>query len=384
MSRPVNSGASQRPSLSRPRSSSLHTSARPVALSAPISLGAFLSREEKFKALLTAPVADLEQLRSLAWSGIPIEHRPAVWRLFLDYAPVNAAIRDSTIQHKREDYFDCVNRVYSDGPRRMWTNSHFQTQAQIRRDLPRTHFTLLKNDRSQQLFERVLFVWSVRHPASGYVQGMNDLLQPFFFAFMIPHCVPGDIATALDLPTLDGIEDAALREVEADCFWCFSKLLDGLQDCFTTNQPGLYRMFDSLSGVIERVEPRLAEWISSEEIPYPEFAFRWMNCLLVREFSVVLVFRIWDLYLSYPAKIASTHVYVCAAMLNALSARLTGLPHLEFVAEIHKMTPEAWTGEQLEIIMAQAYVYEQMFSEAPAHLNGPRPILMRRSGSTEK
>lgn len=28
------------------------------------------------------------------------------------------------------------------------------------------------------MLERILYVWSVRHPASGYVQGMNDLLTP--------------------------------------------------------------------------------------------------------------------------------------------------------------------------------------------------------------
>ena len=31
----------------------------------------------------------------------------------------------------------------------------------------------------QSLLERILFIWSVRHPASGYVQGINDLATPF-------------------------------------------------------------------------------------------------------------------------------------------------------------------------------------------------------------
>jgi len=32
----------------------------------------------------------------------------------------------------------------------------------------------------QELFERILFIWAIRHPASGYVQGINDLVTPFF------------------------------------------------------------------------------------------------------------------------------------------------------------------------------------------------------------
>lgn len=36
----------------------------------------------------------------------------------------------------------------------------------------------------QEIFQRVLYVWAVRHPGSGYVQGINDLLTPFFTVFL--------------------------------------------------------------------------------------------------------------------------------------------------------------------------------------------------------
>lgn len=32
--------------------------------------------------------------------------------------------------------------------------------------------------------ERVLYTWAIRHPASGYVQGINDLLTPFLVVFL--------------------------------------------------------------------------------------------------------------------------------------------------------------------------------------------------------
>ena len=37
----------------------------------------------------------------------------------------------------------------------------------------------------QELFERILFIWAIRHPASGYVQGINDLVTPFFVVFLL-------------------------------------------------------------------------------------------------------------------------------------------------------------------------------------------------------
>ena len=36
----------------------------------------------------------------------------------------------------------------------------------------------------QEIFERILYIWAIRHPASGYVQGMNDLVTPFFIVFL--------------------------------------------------------------------------------------------------------------------------------------------------------------------------------------------------------
>jgi len=30
----------------------------------------------------------------------------------------------------------------------------------------------------------VLYVWHMRHPASGYVQGINDIVTPFLIVFL--------------------------------------------------------------------------------------------------------------------------------------------------------------------------------------------------------
>ena len=360
-------GANQGMEIARTASSPMSATPAPPELAESGLMGK--SRGvHKFTALLDVPVVDIEKIREISWAGIPDKYRATVWRLFLDYEPVNAAIRAATLQHKRSDYFDCVERVFSEGQRHLWTNAQKQTESQILRDLPRTKVTLLKNERVQLLFERVLFVWSVRHPASGYVQGMNDLLQPFFFAFLVPQLPDLEIQDIIELENLDNVPEEQLREVEADCFWCFSKLLDGLQDLYTKDQPGLYKMLESLENVMDRVDPLLSKAMKEQEIQYQEFAFRWMNCLLVREFSVPLVFRLWDSYLSNHSKISTTHVFVCAALLTTLSPRLKGLSHADFVLEVQSIDPDSWTVKDIDEIIAQAYVYERMFSHSPSHM----------------
>jgi hypothetical protein len=279
-----------------------------------------------------------------------------VWRLLLCYEPVNAQCRAAILQRKREAYFDCVDRLYSERQRLLWAPEQRLAQIQIRRDLPRTPIQLLRTERVRLLFERVLFIWGTRHPASGYVQGMSDLVQPFFFAFAAARC---------ELKDFESISEGALAEIEADCYFCFSKVLDGLQDCFTKGQPGIYRMLELLARVVRRGNPEFADWIEKQGIAYEEFAFRWMNCLLVRELPPHVVARLWDLYVANPAKIGVTHVYVCAALLIGMADKLNGMDREEILVELLHIAKREWTNDVIELVLAQAYVYEKMFADAP-------------------
>lgn len=44
-----------------------------------------------------------------------------------------------------------------------------------------------------------------------------------------------------------------LREIEADSFWCMSKLLDGIQDNYTFAQPGIQLKVVQLKELIQRI-----------------------------------------------------------------------------------------------------------------------------------
>lgn len=55
---------------------------------------------------------------------------------------------------------------------------------------------------------------------------------------------------------------------------------------------------------------------------YIQFAFRWMNCLLMRELPQRAVVRAWDTYLSEENGFESFHVYVSAALLCHFSGTL--------------------------------------------------------------
>ena len=44
-----------------------------------------------------------------------------------------------------------------------------------------------------------MYIWAIRHPASGYVQGINDLVTPFFLVFLEEYCAEGQEVSDLDV-----------------------------------------------------------------------------------------------------------------------------------------------------------------------------------------
>jgi hypothetical protein len=93
-------------------------------------------------------------------------------------------------------------------------------------DVPRTipGLKFFQHPSVQKSLERILFLWAIRHPASGYVQGINDLATPFYLVFL--SSLNGTPITAHD-PALITTEQFSI--VEADTFWCLGQLIDGIQ-----------------------------------------------------------------------------------------------------------------------------------------------------------
>lgn len=46
----------------------------------------------------------------------------------------------------------------------------------------------------------------------------------------------------------------ALAAIEADSFWCLSKLLDGIQDNYISQQPGIQRLVKRMSKLVKRID----------------------------------------------------------------------------------------------------------------------------------
>ena len=258
------------------------------------------------------------------------------WQVLLGYLPTSSERRIATLDRKRKAYLDGVNQAFSrttsnsssskspsildDKPRSRGLDEALWHQISI--DVPRTspHLQLYSYEATQRSLERILYVWAIRHPASGYVQGINDLLTPFWQVFLGAYVTDFDVSSGMDPGQLPR---PVLDAVEADAFWCLTKLLDGIQDNYIFAQPGIVRQVSALKDLTTRIDAALAKHLESEGVEFMQFSFRWVNCLLMREVSVNCIIRMWDTYMSEEQGFSDFHLYVCAAFLVKWSEQLT-------------------------------------------------------------
>ncbi|XP_004553993.1 TBC1 domain family member 22A isoform X1 [Maylandia zebra] len=319
------------------------------------------SRLDKFKQLLAGPNTDLDELRKLSWSGIPRQVRPIAWKLLSGYLPANAERRESVLQRKRQEYFGFIQQYYDSRN----DEHHQDTYRQIHIDIPRTNplIPLFQQASVQEIFERILFIWAIRHPASGYVQGINDLVTPFFVVFVFEY-----IEEEVENFDVSSLQEEALRNIEADSFWCMSKLLDGIQDNYTFAQPGIQKKVKALEELVSRIDESVHRHMQQYEVEYLQFAFRWMNNLLMRELPLRCTIRLWDTYQAEPEGFSHFHLYVCAAFLVRWRKEILEERDFQGLMILLQNLPTMhWGNEEVSVLLAEAYRLKFAFADAPNH-----------------
>lgn len=332
-------------------------------------------RVEKFHRALSTPSVDLVSLRELLWSGAPEEDpfiRAEAWQMLLGYLPPVRDRQSQGIAKKRCEYDELKRSHYvvsDDNSGTLGRSGDGDVEAailrQIRVDIPRTSpsLALFSHRRIQQLMERVLYIWSVRHPASGYVQGINDLVTPFIVVLL-----SSELNRSLEDLDVDTVDESVLNTVEAGSYWCLTKVLSDIQDHYTAGQPGIQAMVSRLKDIVCRIDDKLYTHLENQGLDFLQFSFRWMNCLLLREFPLPCVIRLWDTYIAEPEGFSNFHVYVCAVFLIYWSPQLKQMDFQQLMLFMQKLPTSKWRAREIETLLAEAFVLKSLFHTSPNHL----------------
>lgn len=147
--------------------------------------------------------------------------------------PPNRSQRPTVLSRKRVEYQSSIPDFLlpSDNEENLHTSSTHHLQRdhhQILLDLPRTFpfLPLIHQEPVQSALERILLTYASRHPATGYVQGMNDLLVPIYAVILSQYVKNHEEVWSCDVYSMS---EEVLKEVEADSYWCLGSLLDRIQ-----------------------------------------------------------------------------------------------------------------------------------------------------------
>ena len=316
----------------------------------------------------------IDDLRNICWNGIPFEDnliRAECWKILLGLYPLKKELKLSSLQRKRDEYIDMCN-VYSNAlsnPDSVMNEEELKTYKQIQKDIPRTmpESSLFQNEKVQFMLTRILYIWSLRHPASGYVQGFNDLCIPFFIVYFLEKFPKKNIDTILKLNDNEfkELSNDVLTELETNIYYSLTKLLDRIQTNYTHNQPGITKMIKKMELIVERVDPKLYDYLKKFEIDYVQFCFRWMNCFLIREFPVKLILRLWDTYFSEEKGFSEFHLYVCACLLLSFSEKLKAMTEFqEVIVFLQNLPTSNWEIKDMDVLLAKSYSIKELYSNS--------------------
>lgn len=144
------------------------------------------------------------------------------------------------------------------------------TLHQIVVDVVRTdsHLEFYEDTKNLARMADILAVYAWVDPATGYCQGMSDLLSPFVVLF----------------------------EDDADAFWCFEMLLRRMRENFQMDGPtGVIKQLQALWHILEVADREMFAHLSHIGAENLHFAFRMLLVLFRREISFNEALCMWEM-----------------------------------------------------------------------------------------
>ncbi|CAO3572435.1 unnamed protein product [Mortierella alpina] len=168
----------------------------------------------------------------------------------------------------------------------------------------------------------------------GYVQGMSDLLAPVF-------AVMGD---------------------EVMGFWAFVGLMERTKKNFYRDQVGMQSQLETMSQLIQVLDPKLYKHLEKCEALNLFFCFRWLLIWFKREFEWVDIMRLWEVLFS---DFLSSQFQLFVAMSILDKHRDVMMDHLQGFDEILKYVNDLSMTIDLEETLQDAEVlYRRLESVA--------------------
>ena len=151
-----------------------------------------------------------------------------------------------------------------------------------------------------------------------------------------------------------------LSNIEADSYWGLDTILSRIQDNYTFDQKGITTKLDKMERMMELIDPELSQHIRDNDIIFLQFAFRWINCCLLREFPLQIALRLWDAYISIEdgTGFSDFNIYCCVALLVHFKPQLLEMDFSEMLQFLQHLPTKDWTEQNIQVLVSQAFIFQ--------------------------
>ena len=268
---------------------------------------------------------NLEKLYEISENGLPDDLpilRAYVWKVILSYLPIDSTKWGETLLQKRNEYKVYKNFIKEKLKKEMDNKEYKSKEILVQKikDVYRTNIQLsfffqptnksktfnneelikiyqkmknwnfskiediyqydnFENETHADVLIRILFTYPSIIQDVSYHQGMNELLAPIYYCYSYDKLY---------------MEEKEI-DIEADSFWSFYYLMNGIKSNFDPEQEGLFIKSEILGKCLEIVDNKIFLSLKEKKVNNEYFCFRWFIMLFSQDFEIGDVLKIWDL-----------------------------------------------------------------------------------------
>lgn len=236
----------------------------------------------------------------------------------------------------------------------------------IKKDVLRTHpeshfFNMLLIQKSMI---RMLLIYAINHPSTPYIQGMNELIAPFFGVFAGGSFNMSYLQLVNNFAKIEPeLTEDLLLQVEADTYYCFCSFLDPLKQNFVNEFEGVFTNLEQLQQGIKSMDQKLHQHFTDQQVDILNFAFRWNLCLLIRELPLHLGIKLIDYYLveeCYPNELC---VYLSLAMVLRFSFEMKQKNREDLIQFLQNVPTFDWGEQDIQLLVSESFILKKLIKK---------------------
>lgn len=127
---------------------------------------------------------------------------------------------------------------------------------------------------------------------------------------------------------------------------------------------GVNELLKRFRTLIEMCDSELLRQLEANEIQLIHFAFRWILCLLLREFPINLAIRLVDYYLTEDAPPSELCLYLAATLFLKFSFKLKTLRKEQIVMYLQNLPTSTWGEQDIRMLVSEAFTLKSLYKVA--------------------